>query len=134
VTAGGAILVVAIPFQLSEDGITAELLAGVIVNLSKVSKPGTVTETGALHFKELIKAVETHPLFQYSGSLTTPPCKEGVTFLVMEEPMALNVRTYNNLKAIIKFNARYSQNAPGEANLLDIAAKLAQENEGVHPD
>lgn len=69
-------------------------------------------------------------MFQYSGSLTTPPCKEGLTFLVMEEPLALDVKTYNALKAVIKFNARYSQNKLGEENLLAISNNHAQKQDG----
>jgi hypothetical protein len=122
--------VIAIPFQLTEDGSTTELLTSVIENLSKVTEPGTSTTTGPLDFGPLIEAIETRPLFQYSGSLTTPPCKEGLTFLVMEEPLALNVKTYNALKAVIKFNARYSQNKLGDVNLLTVANEHAKFQEG----
>jgi carbonic anhydrase len=123
----GTIAVIAIPFQLTEDGSTTELLTAVIENIDDVREPGSVTKTGALNFEELIKAVETKPLFQYTGSLTTPPCAEGLIFLVLEEPLPINVKTFNTLKSVIKFNARYSQNSLGETNLLDVAAKLAAE-------
>lgn len=125
-----SIAVIAIPFQLTEDGSTTELLTSVIENLSKVTEPGTSTTTGPLDFGPLIEAIETRPLFQYSGSLTTPPCKEGLTFLVMEEPLALNVKTYNALKAVIKFNARYSQNKLGDVNLLTVANEHAKFQDG----
>ncbi|KAJ6608841.1 alpha carbonic anhydrase [Mycena sp. CBHHK59/15] len=127
----GSIAVVAIPFQLTEDGSTTELLTSVIENLSNVTKPGTATKTGRLDFEPLVEAIETRPHFLYSGSLTTPPCKEGLTFLVMAEPLALDVKTYNKLKSVIKFNARYSQNTLGETNLLDVAAELAQKDAGI---
>ncbi|KAJ7362864.1 alpha carbonic anhydrase [Mycena albidolilacea] len=125
-----SIAVIAIPFQLTEDGSTTELLTSVVENLSKVTEPGTSTTTGPLDFGPLIQAIETRPLFQYSGSLTTPPCKEGLTFLVMEEPLALNVKTYNALKAVIKFNARYSQNKLGDVNLLTVANEHAKFQDG----
>ncbi|KAJ7166693.1 alpha carbonic anhydrase, partial [Mycena filopes] len=125
-----SIAVIAIPFQLCEDGKTTALLTSVIENLSKVTAPGTATTTGPLDFTELIAAIQTRPLFLYAGSLTTPPCKEGLTFLVMEEPMALDVKTYNALKKVIKFNARYSQNKLGESNLLAVATDLAQKHDG----
>lgn len=129
-SADGSIAVIAVPFQLTEDGSTTELLTAVIENIDDVREPGTVTKTGALNFEELINAVQTKPLFQYVGSLTTPPCAEGLTFLVLEEPLPINVRTFNTLKSVIKFNARYSQNSLGEGNLLDIAAQLAAEDLG----
>ncbi|KAJ7623026.1 alpha carbonic anhydrase [Mycena polygramma] len=122
--------VIAIPFQLTEDGSTTELLTSVIENLSKVTEAGTSTTTGPLDFSPLIEAIQTRPLFQYAGSLTTPPCKEGLVFLVMEEPLPLNVKTYNALKAVIKFNARYSQNKLGDDNLLAVSTNLAAKVDG----
>lgn len=121
----GTIAVIAIPFQLTEDGSTTELLTSVITNIDKVTTPGTATTTGALDFAPIIAAVQAGPLFQYVGSLTTPPCAEGLTFLVLEKPLALNVKTFNTLKSVIKFNARYTQNALGQTNLLDVATQLA---------
>lgn len=120
--ADGSIAVVAIPFQLTEDGSTTKLLTSVIENIDDVKAPGTVTKTGKLEFAELVNAIQTEPLFQYTGSLTTPPCAEGLTFLVMEKPMALDVKTFNSLKSVIKFNARIVQNSLGETNVLEIAA------------
>ena len=52
-------------------------------------------------------------------------CAEGLTFLVLSEPLPLNVATFNAIKKVVKFNARYSQNKLGERNLLDIAAAQA---------
>jgi len=58
----------------------------------------------------------------YSGSLTTPPCTEGVTWIVSAEPIQIDLKNYETLKDFLKFNARYTQNNPGEENLLLIAA------------
>ncbi|KZV86481.1 carbonic anhydrase [Exidia glandulosa HHB12029] len=121
----GTIGVIAIPFQLTEDGSTTALLTSVITNIAQVTVPGTATKTGPLDFAEVIAAVQAGPLFQYTGSLTTPPCAEGLTFLVLEKPLALDVKTYNTIKSVIKFNARYTQNPLGQTNLLDVAVKLA---------
>jgi len=118
----GAIVVLAILFELTPDGSTTELLQAVIENIHKVAKPGSVTETGPLSFGELIWHLEASPLYQYSGSLTTPPCAEGVTFYVAKEPMRLDVSTYLALKKVMKFNSRYTQNTPGESNLLEVAS------------
>lgn len=128
-----SIAVIAVPFQLTEDGSTTELLTSVIENLSRVTEAGTSTTTGPLDFGPLTEAIHSRPLFQYSGSLTTPPCKEGLTFLVVEEPLALDVKTYNKLKAVIKFNARYSQNKLGEDNLLAAASDLVMKQDGKQP-
>ncbi|EEB90016.1 hypothetical protein MPER_11835, partial [Moniliophthora perniciosa FA553] len=78
----GSIAVIAVPFQLTEDGSTTELLTSVIENIDDVKEPGSVTKTGALTFEELVYAIQTKPLFLYTGSLTTPPCEKGLKYLV----------------------------------------------------
>jgi len=124
-SADKSIAVIAIPFQLTEDGSTTELLTNVIANIDKVAEPGSVTKTGPLDFAPVINLIQTKALFQYTGSLTTPPCAEGLTFLVMEEPLPINVATFNKIKKVIKFNARTIQNTLGKGNILTIAEDLA---------
>lgn len=129
--ADGTIAVIALPFQLSEDGTTTALLTSVIENLAQVKEPGTRTTTGALDFAEVINKIQTTPLFQYTGSLTTPPCAEGLTFLVLSEPLPIDVKSFNAIKSVIKFNARYTQNTLGQENLLDVSANLRIAEEGL---
>ena len=52
----------------------------------------------------------------------TPPCTEGVLFLIMRKPLPLDVATYNALKSVMRFNSRYTQNGLGQPNLLVVAA------------
>jgi carbonic anhydrase len=129
----GSFVVLAVPFDLTEDGCTLDLLTNVVANLDAIREPGTITQTGKLDFAELALAFKTQPLFQYTGSLTTPPCSEGITFLVMESPMNLNVKTFNALKSVIKFNSRYSQNTLGATNLIQVGAQSAQLNCNAAP-
>lgn len=129
--ADGSIAVIALPFQLTEDNSTLELLTAVTENIEAIRVPGTVGRTGALDFTEITEIIQTTPLFQYTGSLTTPPCAEGLTFLVLEQPLPLNVATYNKIKSIIKFNARYTQNTSGQDNFLAAATVFANEQDGV---
>ncbi|KAH8831505.1 carbonic anhydrase [Flagelloscypha sp. PMI_526] len=124
----GAFLVLAINYELTEDGSTTEVLNNAIVNLDHIRHPGMVTKTGRLDFSEIAHAFKTQPLFRYTGSLTTPPCSEGITFLVMETPLRLNVKNYNHIKGVVRFNSRYSQNQPGAPNLIQIGAQSAQLN------
>jgi len=109
-------------FQLTTDGSTTDLITNVTKNIADITTPGTVTETGPLDFTSLVARLTSTPLLQYNGSLTTPPCKEGVLFLITQQPLPLNVATYNALKSVVKFNSRYTQNKLGNKNLLGVAA------------
>ncbi|KAH9934442.1 alpha carbonic anhydrase [Epithele typhae] len=68
----GAIAVLALPFQLTEDGKTTDLITNVVKNIGDIAKPGTLTKTGPLDFTEVTDILQTKKLFQYTGSLTTP--------------------------------------------------------------
>ena len=52
-------------------------------------------------------------LYTYAGSLTTPPCSEGVSWYVQSQPITLSATQLDALKAIYDENARHPQSANG---------------------
>lgn len=44
--------------------------------------------------------------FTYNGSLTTPPCSEGVKWIVLEQPMTASAEQIAALRKLIESNAR----------------------------
>ncbi|KAG6875683.1 hypothetical protein C0992_002835 [Termitomyces sp. T32_za158] len=111
-------LVIGVLFEVHTFS-TTQLLTTLAGRLPKT--PGTSVMTRELIFEPLIRHIEEEGLYMYQGSLTTPPCSEGITWLVSEKTLPVNVATYKAFKSIIKFNARYAQNMPGEENLVTFA-------------
>jgi carbonic anhydrase len=114
--------VVALMFEVS-GGDSSSIISSLSSSLSAIASPGTKTTiSDGIDFTDVIKTVATSEIQQYSGSLTTPPCSEGVTFLIVKEPLAVNVDDFNAIKKIVKFNSRFIQNALGQTNMLGLGA------------
>ncbi len=115
----GKTVVLGFVIQLSTSGYSALPQ----VALAKVGQitPGRSILTNTLHFGGISNYVQNNRFYHYSGSLTTPPCKQGVEWLVGTQPLHLDVHTYNALKHAVKYNSRIIQNAPGQTNVLKLA-------------
>ncbi|KAG6852974.1 hypothetical protein C0991_007785 [Blastosporella zonata] len=111
-------LAIGILFEVYADA-TTELLTTLAKCLPKTENQAV--ETGELIYGPIIRHFEENGLYQYQGSLTTPPCYQGITWLVSEKTMDVDVATFKAFKSIMKFNARYPQNTPGQENLITFA-------------
>lgn len=63
-------------------------------------------------------------VYNYKGSLTTPPCTTGVEWDILSDPQYMSVEAFLVFKAIMKYNSRYTQNKPGKENLLQVACHV----------
>jgi hypothetical protein len=103
------------------------IIAGITPHISAITTPGAETEIeGGIDFSGVVAKVASSNILQYSGSLTTPPCSEGVTFLVVEQPLSINVADYNAIKKQVKFNSRLTQNVLDANNILAVGANSIQ--------
>ena len=59
--------------------------------------------------------------FRYPGSLTKPPCSEGVKWLLMQTPMEVSSSQVQVFKDVVGYNARYVQPLHGREVLEDIS-------------
>ncbi|OLN85511.1 Carbonic anhydrase 4 [Colletotrichum chlorophyti] len=116
---GSSLSVVGFPIEIAET--SNPLLAAVFKNVDQVVEVGSHTITGPLDFSSLAQHLSKSTVYQYSGSLTTPPCTEGIAWNVVGTPITIDIATYKKTKSIMKFNSRYTQNNPGEINLLENA-------------
>ncbi|KAI8835718.1 alpha carbonic anhydrase [Chytridium lagenaria] len=62
------------------------------------------------------------PFYTYSGSLTTPPCSEGVLWTVAKKPMPITMAQFRKVQQAIEFNARLVQNNKGATAKIVAAA------------
>ncbi|KAI9150676.1 Alpha carbonic anhydrase 1, chloroplastic [Paramyrothecium foliicola] len=106
---------------------TSPSLMASLAKLKDIPNRGDTVQTGALNFSDLISRINTSNVYSYDGSLTTPPCSEGVKFNVVADPVFVNVSTFRALKKLVKFNSRYTQNTPGQINLLENASNVLKQ-------
>ncbi|ORZ31290.1 alpha carbonic anhydrase [Catenaria anguillulae PL171] len=74
--------------------------------LSKVPDVGKSTVLDTLLDTSEIKAAVGNGYYNYQGSLTTPPCSEGVQWFVASTPIRMSLAQIKSVAKIIGFSAR----------------------------
>ena len=64
---------------------------------------------------------EDRRTFRYPGSLTTPPCSQGVKWLLMTNSVEVSSSQVQVFKDVVGYNARYTQPLHGREVLEDIS-------------
>jgi carbonic anhydrase len=103
----GRLAVVAV---LIERGSVQGQLQQVWNNLP-LEKGDSVSARGMLDLERLLPADRGY--FTYMGSLTTPPCSEGVLWMVMKQPVQASVDQLGVFARLYPMNARPIQSASG---------------------
>ncbi|KAJ4011095.1 hypothetical protein NW752_007371 [Fusarium irregulare] len=94
----------------------------VLDSVDEIATLGETTHTKPLKMSEIVSLLKEGEFQSYSGSLTTPPCSEGVTWLVSTQKISIPTKTYLKARGVIGYNARFPQNSPGEENVLSMLA------------
>jgi carbonic anhydrase len=97
----GALAVIGVMFEV---GNPSELLGTIWKNASeKVNEPTKLTQ----EINPMNLLPEDKAYFRFNGSLTTPPCSEGVRWFVMKKPLTASPEQIHQFKALMKHeNAR----------------------------
>ncbi|KAG7152889.1 Carbonic anhydrase like protein [Verticillium longisporum] len=119
--ADASLSVVGFLIEVGNASQALKLWPNVFKNLNDIRDPGTLTKTGPLSFNELKNHLAKSAVFQYSGSLTTPPCTQNIAWNVVKQPVYIDLANYIKAKSVMKFNSRITQNFPGEINLIENA-------------
>ena len=97
---------------------SAAFINGVFAHVDQAAESGSHAPTSPLDFTQPKEHVAQSTVWQYSGSLTTPSCDEGVAWNVVENPLFIDATTYRKVKSVLKYNSRFAQANPGENNLI----------------
>ena len=103
----GRLAVVAV---LLERGSALPVVQSVWNNLP-LEKGDEVAARGTLNLNDLLPAERSY--FTYMGSLTTPPCSEGVLWMVMKQPVQISGDQIGIFARLYPMNARPTQSASG---------------------
>ena len=116
-------------FVIEIGRITTPALNTILRQAEKIKTNGQKTDIPNLDFSSITVSLSKNPVFRYQGSLTTPPCTEGLEWIVSKKPLTIDWMTFNSLKKILKFNSRFTQARPGQENLIAHgASKIAKSN------
>ncbi|KAJ3108490.1 hypothetical protein HDU96_007522 [Phlyctochytrium bullatum] len=100
------------------------------------SKKNPKRQIQVLNLERMIKTLnsEKTKYHTYSGSLTTPPCTEGVLWTVANRTLSLTANQLLRLQNVMDFNARPTQNNKGVAKGGSSGNSTAAAEDGEKPE
>jgi len=93
------------------DRGSAQPIVQTVWNNLPLEKGDEVSAKGALDLNALLPPERSY--FTYMGSLTTPPCSEGVLWMVMKQPVPISPEQIAIFSRLYPMNARPIQSASG---------------------
>jgi len=109
-------------WELVPDESGLPFMDTILSGLPRIQQAGTNTTVGKIDISPITHVIASCLNYAYVGSLTQPPCTEGVNWVISNQTFPITVKQYLGLKRVLGFNARYTQNQLGDGNLLQIAA------------
>ncbi|MFG6441752.1 carbonic anhydrase [Roseateles sp. LKC17W] len=108
--AQGRLAVVAVLLERGADDKPQPVLQSVWANLP-LEKHEVLPAQGQIDLNQLLP--EQRSYYTYMGSLTTPPCSEGVLWMVMRQPVAVTQQQISVFARLYPMNARPLQAGSG---------------------
>lgn len=112
--ADGRLAVIGVLF---EEGADNHALDPILANLPARQGEETHLAHLTVDADDLLPA--SRQSWRYDGSLTTPPCSEGVTWIVMKEPVHISAAQLARLRSVLKPNNRPVQPLHGRSVVVE---------------
>ncbi|KAL3663560.1 hypothetical protein V7S43_011447 [Phytophthora oleae] len=96
---GSAALVVGLFLQKTNEAHTEPAVDAIVDAMSKVTMNSTIPMNLGSYSKLLGKYINKGHVFNYAGSLTTPPCAEFVNWWVIRTPARISSGQFNRIVA-----------------------------------
>ncbi|GLB39256.1 putative carbonic anhydrase [Lyophyllum shimeji] len=110
--ADGVKLVLGATFEISTNGATTDLVQVLGSHVYQIAAPGSKVYVPYIRVQQVVNFFRTTRLYQYWGSLTTPPCSEGVVWLVAQNPLPIDVSSYLAFKKVINVEPVWREVTP----------------------
>jgi carbonic anhydrase len=98
---------------LIREGAYNKAFDAIWSKLPELKAQGTAHDSVMVSIEDLLPDNRTH--YRYDGSLTTPPCTEGVKWFVLETPVELSAAQIAAFRAVLSGNSRPVQPLNGRA-------------------
>ncbi|KAJ3211220.1 hypothetical protein HK099_008057 [Clydaea vesicula] len=110
----GSLAVFGVFMQFSDVDGSRGFLHRLVNYLPKVNKPTHIPVLKLKKFGgQLNYLAKKHGVYRYQGSLTTPPCSEGVNWNVLKKPVGASSEILAGFWKSMPMNSRYTQNPHG---------------------
>jgi len=113
--ASGNLLVVGVFFETEGDNDQNNFLSQFWSYF--FDEEGEKSKNVDIAFTDFVSELDLSDYWSYTGSLTTPPCTEGVTFVVLKAPQKLTPEEVRKLNNAVRFNSRFTQDVNGREAL-----------------
>ncbi|KAK6535348.1 hypothetical protein TWF694_001810 [Orbilia ellipsospora] len=89
--------------------------------LSDIQETGDSVPATFVDLSGVRSAITNAKKYTYVGSLTTPPCTEGINWFVSETILTISIAELNKFKSVMGWNARDLQSGIGKTNVVEYA-------------
>ncbi|RVD81445.1 uncharacterized protein DFL_009309 [Arthrobotrys flagrans] len=116
--------VVGLFIDTNEENTSDPMMSRLATLLQSIENPGETVVATHVPLGGVRTGITGAKKFTYPGSLTTPPCTEGVSWYVSNTILDVSIADYKIFKRVLGYNSRNLQTGPGQQNVVEFAAQF----------